>query len=285
MNLTGLRGVALPGGEVVCALGQGTWTMGETRARAGDEAAALRLGVELGMNLIDTAEMYGEGATESFLGHALAGLRERIFLVSKVYPQNAGGQRLIDACEGSLKRLNTDRLDLYLLHWPGSVPIAETASGMEALKRAGKIRHWGVSNFDVPEMEALLKAQLKAGGIGCVTNQILYNPTRRGPEFDLLPWLERHQIPFMAYSPVEQGRLPRHGALRDIAERHDATIPQIALAWSLRRADAIVIPKAGTVDHVRENRAAADITLTPDDLKALDQEFPPPPRKTSLEML
>jgi diketogulonate reductase-like aldo/keto reductase len=281
MNPTPLRTIPLPGGNAVPALGQGTWTMGEARARAGDEEAALRRGVELGMTLIDTAEMYGEGATESFLGRALAGLRDEIFLVSKVYPQNAGGKRLTDACAASLKRLNTDRLDLYLLHWPGSVPLAETVAGMEALKQAGKIRHWGVSNFDVADMENLLKA----GGEGCATNQILYNPTRRGAEFDLLPWLARHHIPFMAYSPVEQGRLPRHGALASIAKRHEASISQIALAWSLRRPDAIVIPKAGSIAHVEENRAAVDLTLTPDDLKALDQEFPPPPRKASLEML
>ena len=233
------------------------------------------------MTLIDTAEMYGEGATETFLGRALAGLRDKLFLVSKVYPQNAGGKRLTDACAASLKRLNTDRLDLYLLHWPGSVPLAETVTGMEALKQAGKIRHWGVSNFDVTDMENLRKA----GGAACATNQILYNPTRRGPEFALLPWLERHAIPFMAYSPVEQGRLPRHGALRDIAKAHGVSIAQAALAWSLRRPDAIVIPKAGSVAHVEENRAALDLRLTAEDLDALDREFPAPKGKTTLQML
>ncbi len=280
MNTT-IRAIPLPGGEAVPALGQGTWTMGETRARAAAEEAALRLGVELGMTLIDTAEMYGEGATERFLGQALAGLRDKVFLVSKVYPQNAGGARLIDACEGSLRRLNTDRLDLYLLHWPGSVPLGETVTGMEALKQAGKIRHWGVSNFDVSDMEDLMQA----GGAGCATNQILYNPTRRGPEFDLLPWLKRHRIPFMAYSPVEQGRLPERGALREVAARHHASIAQVALAWCLRLPDAIAIPKAGTADHVRENRAAADLQLTPEDIAALDRAFPAPEAKKGLEML
>jgi diketogulonate reductase-like aldo/keto reductase len=276
-----IREIALPGGEGVAALGQGTWTMGESGARAADETAALRLGVELGLTLIDTAEMYGEGATERFLGTALAGLRSQIFLVSKVYPQNAGGKRLVAACEGSLKRLRTDRLDLYLLHWPGSVPLAETVAGMEALKQAGKIRHWGVSNFDISTMEALRRA----GGEGCVTNQILYNPSRRGPEFDLLPWMRRLGMPFMAYSPVEQGRLPAGGALREVASRHGASTTQIALAWSLRQPNAIAIPKAGSAAHVRENRAALEVRLGPEDLQALDREFPPPRRKMALEML
>jgi diketogulonate reductase-like aldo/keto reductase len=279
-----IRTITFPGAppaQTVPVLGQGTWTMGESHARAAEETAALRLGVELGMTLIDTAEMYGEGATESFLGRALAGLRESIFLVSKVYPQNAGGKRLVAACEGSLKRLGTDRLDLYLLHWPGAVPLAETVEGMEALQRAGKIRRWGVSNFDVSDMEELIAA----GGTGCATNQILYNPTRRGPEHDLLPWLERHRIPFMAYSPVEQGRLPERGALRDLAARHGASIAQIALAWTLRDPGAIAIPKAGTPAHVRDNRAAMDLRLTPEDVALLDGQFPPPSRKKPLEML
>ena len=281
MSTDPIRRIALPGGENVPSLGQGTWTMGESRARAGEETAALRLGIELGMTLIDTAEMYGEGATETFLGEALDGLRNEIFLVSKVYPQNAGGKRLAQACEGSLRRLDTDRLDLYLLHWPGSVPLSETIEGMEGLKHAGKIRHWGVSNFDTSDMEDLRAA----GGDGCVTNQILYNPTRRGPEFDLLPWLAGHHMTFMAYSPVEQGRLPQGGALAEVARRHGATAAQVALAWGLRHPDAILIPKSGAADHVRENRAAAGLRLTSEDLAVLDGEFPPPARKTRLEML
>lgn len=276
-----IRTIALPGGERVPVLGQGTWNMGEVAVRRKEEAASLRLGVELGLTLIDTAEMYGDGATETFLGEALAGLRERVFLVSKAYPQNAGRQSLPKACERSLSRLKTDRLDLYLLHWPGSIPLAETVEAMEALKRAGKIRHWGVSNFDTGDMEELMAA----GGEGCAVNQILYNPTRRGPEYDLLPWMTEHGIPLMAYSPVEQGRLPGKGALREVAERRGVSPAQVALAWILRRPDAIAIPKASSAAHVRENRAAADITLAPEDLAALDGQFPPPGRKTPLQML
>jgi diketogulonate reductase-like aldo/keto reductase len=281
MATTSIRTILLPDGEAIPVLGHGSWNMGEIANRRKEEAAALRLGIDLGMTVIDTAEMYGDGATERFLGEALAGLREQVFLVSKAYPQNAGRQSLPKACERSLSRLKTDRLDLYLLHWPGSIPLEETVEAMEALKRAGKIRHWGVSNFDTDDMEELMEA----GGEGCAVNQILYNPTRRGPEYDLLPWMTGHDIPLMAYSPVEQGRLPGKGALREVAERHDASPAQVALAWILRRPDAIAIPKASSPAHLRENRAAAELTLTPDDLAALDGQFPPPSRKVSLQML
>ena len=273
--------VRLPGGLDVPALGQGTWRMGEEPERRRDEAAALREGIERGMTLVDTAEMYGEGATESFLGEALAGLRDRVFLVSKAYPQNAGRARLRRACEGSLRRLRTDRLDLYLLHWRGAVPLDETVEAMEALRQDGLIRAWGVSNFDADDVEDLIDA----GGDACATDQVLYNPTRRGPDFDLLPLLDKLAMPAMAYSPVEQGRLAGHPALAGVAARHGATALQVALAWVLRRPNVIAIPKAGTVAHVEENRAAADLVLTAEDVAALDRAFPPPHRKVPLEML
>lgn len=276
-----MKTVTLPGGEAVPALGQGTWFMGEQAARRAEEITALRLGVELGATLIDTAEMYGDGRTESLVGVALEGLRDQVFLVSKVYPHNASRRGVVEACERSLKRLKTDRLDLYLLHWRGSHPFEDTIAGMEALQKAGKIRHWGVSNLDTDDMEELLEE----GGRACAVNQILYNPSRRGPEFDLLPYLREQGIPAMAYSPIEQARLPRGGALGAVAARHGVDPYQIALAWVMRTPDVIAIPKAARAEHVRANVAAADLVLTPEDLAAIDAEFRPPTRKRSLEML
>ena len=276
-----IRSVAFPDGASVPALGQGTWRMGESPADRRDEIAAVRLGLELGMTLIDTAEMYGEGQAETLLGEALAGVRDQVFLVSKAYPQNAGRGRLERACEASLNRLGTDRLDLYLLHWRGSVPLAETVEGMEALVRAGKILRWGVSNLDLRDMQELWSA----GGERCATDQVLYNITERGPEFDLLPELKRRGLPIMAYSPVGQGRLPRSAALAAVAARHDASPFQIALAWALRDPSVIAIPKATQEAHVRDNRKAADIALTAQDLAELDADFPPPKRKRPLAML
>ncbi|MBD8548427.1 aldo/keto reductase [Sphingomonas sp. CFBP 8760] len=276
-----MRTVSLPGGERIPSLGQGTWMMGERSDRRSDEIAALRLGVDLGMTLIDTAEMYGDGAAEELVGEALGDVRDKLFLVSKAYPQNASHARLHAACEASLRRLATDRLDLYLLHWRGSVPLGETVEAMEALRTAGKIRRWGVSNLDTSDMGELLAA----GGDGCAVDQILYNLTRRGPEHDLLPWLESHGIPAMAYSPVEQGRLLADQTLRRIAETIGATPAQVALAWTLRRGDVIAIPKAGSVAHVRDNRAAVDLILSDDDMAALDAAFPAPRSRRPLEML
>jgi diketogulonate reductase-like aldo/keto reductase len=273
--------VTLKDGESVPAMGQGTWMMGERPDQRADEIAALRLGMELGMTLIDTAEMYGDGAAERLIGDALGDVRNEVFLVSKAYPQNASRRRLAEACEASLRRLRTDRLDLYLLHWRGSVPLAETVEAMEALRSAGKIRHWGVSNLDTADMAELVGA----GGDGCVTDQILYNLTRRGPEHDLLPWLADHAMPVMAYSPVEQGRLIAYPALARVAETIGATPAQVALAWTLRRDGTIAIPKAGTEAHVRENRAAADLILSDADLAALDAAFPRPRGRGPLEML
>jgi diketogulonate reductase-like aldo/keto reductase len=273
--------VSLPEGESVPALGQGTWKMGEERGRRTQEIAALRAGIGLGMTLIDTAEMYGEGRTEELVGEAVAGLRDEVFIVSKAYPQNAGKQRLPTACERSLRRLRTDRIDLYLLHWRGEVPLSETVEAFEALRRAGKIRHWGVSNFDTEDMRELLAA----GGERCATNQILYNLARRGVEFDLLPSMAERHMPAMAYSPIEQGRLPALGVLATLASEHGVCAPQIALAWLLRRKDLLVIPKASSIEHLRQNHQALAIALSPEDLRAIDREFPSPRRKTPLEML
>lgn len=276
-----LKSVTLPGGERVPALGQGTWFMGETPARRTLEIDALRLGIDLGATLVDTAEMYGEGLTEELVGDALAGYRDRAFLVSKVYPHNAGRKGVVAACERSLRRLKTDRLDLYLLHWRGSHSFEETIAGFEALQAAGKIRHWGVSNLDPDDMDELLAA----GGGACAVNQILYNPGRRGPEFDLMPQMARHKIPIMAYSPIEQARLPRSGALARVAARHNVDPFQVALAWVMRRPDVIAIPKASREAHVRANIAAAALVLDAQDIADIDAEFPPPTRRRPLEML
>ncbi len=273
--------VTLPDGKTVPALGQGTWKMGEQRSRRADEVRALQLGLELGMTLIDTAEMYANGVAEEITGEAITGRRDEVFLVSKVLPSNASRAGTIAACERSLKRLGVETIDLYLLHWPGSHPLEGTVAGFKSLQQAGKIRQFGVSNFDVGDMEELLAV----GGEAVATNQVLYNLSRRGIEYDLVPWQAQHRIPIMAYSPIEQGRLAHHRALSDIAVLHNATPAQIALAWALAQPGTIVIPKSGSEHHVRENRAAADIVLTPDDFAALDAAFPPPRRKSSLEMI
>jgi diketogulonate reductase-like aldo/keto reductase len=226
--------------------------------------------------------MYGEGASEELVAEAIVGERDRLFLVSKVYPHNASRQGVVQACERSLRRLKTDRLDLYLLHWRGSVPLEETVAGFEELRRSGKIRHWGVSNFDVDDMEELLRVP---SGENCAANQVLYNVTRRGPEFDLIPWMTEHRMPLMAYSPIEQGRLPRGGVLQRIGQKYGASPFQIALAWLLQKPDVIAIPKASSPDHVRDNHRALEIRLSREDLDAIDAEFPPPRRKRPLEMI
>ncbi len=274
--------VMLPTGAAIPALGQGTWQMAEDTSRRSQEVNALRLGLELGMTLIDTAEMYGEGAAEELVAEAIAGRRDEAFLVSKVYPHHASRAGVVQACERSLKRLRTDRLDLYLLHWRGSVPLEDTVAGFEELRRSGKIRHWGVSNFDTSDMEELARV---TNGTNCATNQVLYNVTRRGPEFDLIPWMAAHRMPLMAYSPIEQGRLPQSGALKAIADKHRASAFQIALAWLLQQPGVIAIPKAGRPDHVRDNHRALQIKLSPEELKAIDAHFLPPGRKRPLEMI
>lgn len=274
--------IKLPSGETVPALGQGTWYMGEQPRHAAEEATALRLGLDLGMSLIDTAEMYGSGGAEEVVADAIAGRRGEAFLVSKVLPENATREGTIAACERSLRRLGTDVIDLYLLHWRGSPKLADTLAAFETLMQDGKIRSWGVSNFDTDDMEELLALP---GGDACACNQVLYNPTRRGIEFDLLPLCRERHIPIMAYSPIEQGRLLDHTTLKAVAARHKATPAQIVLAWVIRQDGVIAIPKAASEKHVRENRAAVDIVLSADDLAELDKAFPPPKRKRSLEML
>lgn len=277
-----IRTVKLPSGIEVPALGQGTWNMGDRADRRRAEADALRLGIELGMTLIDTAEMYASGGAEEVVAEAIEGRRDNLFIVSKVLPSNASRSGVPAACERSLKRLRIDVIDLYLYHWRGGAPLAETVEALEALRIAGKVRQWGVSNFDTSDMEELAGL---AGGENCQTNQILYNLSRRGPEFDLLPWQKQRGIPAMAYSPVEQGALTNDKRLAAVAARHSATPAQIALAWTMRSGDIISIPKASDPAHVRENRAAADIVLTAEDLADLDRAFPPPNRKRSLEMI
>jgi diketogulonate reductase-like aldo/keto reductase len=282
MSTTSVPTIEFPSGEAVPVLGQGTWHMAEDPRQRADEIAALRQGLDLGLTLIDTAEMYGNGAAEELAGEAIRGRREEVFLVSKVLPSNAGRRQTVAACEGSLRRLGTDRLDLYLLHWRGGVPLSETLAAFQDLQKAGKIRQWGVSNFDLADMKELIGLP---GGGNVATNQVLYNLTRRGIEYDLLPWSEQRNLPVMAYSPVEQGRLLDHAVLQSVATRHQASPAQVALAWALRRENLIAIPKAGTVAHVRENRAALDLTLTNEDLADLDRAFPPPTRSQPLEML
>jgi diketogulonate reductase-like aldo/keto reductase len=274
--------VTLPSGERVPALGQGTWHMGETRRRMEEEAAAVKLGIELGMTLIDTAEMYGNGGAEEMVASAAEGLRDKLFIVSKVYPHNASRAGVVTACERSLKRLQTDRIDLYLLHWRGSIPLAETLAGFEQLVHDGKIRHYGVSNFDRGDMAEWVALQ---GGQTVAANQVLYNLSRRGPEWDLVPWCRERKIAIMAYTPLGQGSLLRDRTLGEVARRRNATPAQIALAWLLRQQGMIVIPKAARLGHVRDNRGALDVALTEEDLLALDRAFPPPRGKSSLGML
>lgn len=273
--------VTLADGTNVAALGQGTWHMGDRGSDRRQEAAALRVGLDCGMTLIDTAEMYAEGGAEEVVAEAIAGRREEVFLVSKVYPHNAGGRKLEAALERSLKRLRTDTLDLYLLHWRGSVSLRDTVEAMERMQAAGKIRRWGVSNLDVDDLE-----ELGAGLADCATDQVLYNLENRGVEFDLLPFCRGRRMPVMAYSPVGQGgALLRNPALRAVAARLGATPAQVAIAWTLRSPGVISIPKAADPAHVRLNAAAAALALAPEDLAALDAAFPPPRRKRGLAML
>lgn len=278
-NMRPLR--RFPDGARVAAFGQGTWMMGERSDARPQEVAALQAGIDLGMTLIDTAEMYGDGQAERVVGEAVRGRRDQVFLVSKAYPQNASRGRLPLACEASLERLGTDRLDLYLLHWRGNVPLAETVEAMERLVARGKILRWGVSNLDTSDMDELIDV----GGTACATNQILYNLSRRGPEIDLIPWLSARSMPVMAYSPVEQGRLLSNRTLAEVAARRNATPAQIALAWVIRDAGTIAIPKAASIEHVKDNAAASELMLDADDLARLDQAFPKPNRRRPLEML
>jgi diketogulonate reductase-like aldo/keto reductase len=274
--------VRIPGGEEVVALGQGTWRMGEDRGRRATVIAALRLGIELGMALIDTAEMYGEGGAEEVVSEAIAGRRDKIYLVSKVYPHNASRQGAIAACERSLKRLKTDHLDLYLLHWRGSYPLAETVQAFEKLKADGKIRSWGVSNLDVDDMAELRGVP---NGGNCISNQVLYHLGSRGIEWEFLGDCAKHNVMVMAYSPLGQGHVLRNAALASVAKKHGVTPAAAALAWTMRHKHVVAIPKSSNPEHVKANAAAADLVLDADDLKALDAAFPPPKRATPLGML
>jgi diketogulonate reductase-like aldo/keto reductase len=278
-----MRKTKLPGGEAVPVLGLGTWRMGEDRSKRKTEVAALRTGIELGMTLIDTAEMYADGGAEEVVGAAVDGRRDEVFIVTKFYPQNATRARMAAACDRSLKRLGTDRIDLYLLHWRGDVPLRETMAGFDDLLDAEKIRYAGVSNFDIDDLEEL--ARLKDGLKRVVTDQVLYNLERRGVEWDLLPWCRKRHRPIVAYSPLEEGLLSHrdHPALKVVADRHDVTAAQVALAWVLRDGDVIAIPKSARPAHVRENAAAAEIRLTKRDLAELDDSFPAPSDRKPLE--
>jgi len=265
--------------KTVPVIGQGTWHMGEDRHQREAEVSALKLGIELGMTLIDTAEMYGEGGAEEVVGQAIAGQRDKVTLVSKVYPHNASRKGIPEACERSLKRMKTDYVDLYLLHWPGQYPLEETVEAFERLREAGKIGHWGVSNFDVSDM-------LELNAPACATNQVLYNPEERGVEYDLLPWMQNVNMPLMAYCPIGQaGHLLRNPALLEVAERHDATPAQISLAWVLRQDGVIAIPKAVSPEHIALNIAAAQIELSIDDELLIDRSWPAPHRKQRLSMV
>ncbi len=274
--------VQVPAGQRIPILGQGTWHLGQGRHPRGDELRAMREGIDLGMTLIDTAEMYGAGASEELVGEAIRGRRDEVFLVSKVLPAHASRSGTVGACRASLRRLGVDQLDLYLLHWRGMIPLEQTVEGFEDLRSEGLIRHWGVSNFDVADMERLLAL---AHGSAVQTNEVLYNLARRGIELDLLPFSLSRGLPIIAYSPLLQGQLLQHPVLRGIAAQHRTTAAEVALAWVLTHKGICAIPEAGTVAHVRQNRAALDLKLTELDLLKLDETFPPPLEPQSLEML
>lgn len=277
-----MRTVTFPGGETVPALGQGTWNIGDSRATRAAEIATLRRGIDLGLTLIDTAEMYGDGRSEQLVAAAITGRRDEVFIVSKVLPNHASRRGTVTACERSLKHLNSDRIDLYLLHWHGGVPFAETLEALMALKRAGKIRYYGVSNLDLTETKAWCQ---ESGGEATATNQLLYNLSRRGIEWDLLPWLRERGIPVMAYSPLEQTRLFKNAKFAALAKASGVTPAQLALAWLLAKDDVMVIPKCSSPARVEENAAAREIQLSPSQMAELDKIFPPPRGARPLEML
>jgi diketogulonate reductase-like aldo/keto reductase len=277
-----MRKLKLPIGDEIPVLGLGTWRMGEVAKRKSDEVRALQVGLDLGMNLIDTAEMYADGRSEEVVAEAIAGRRGDVFVVSKVLPSNASRKGVTAACERSLKRLGIDCLDLYLLHWRGSEPLAETLAGFLDLQKAGKIRSFGVSNFDVQDMKEWTSLDRSAG---TQANQVLYNIGARGIDFELIPWQAKHHIPVMAYSPLAQGRMPKSSGLAKVAARHGATVGQVMLAWCLRHPTVFAVPKSGRAEGVRENAAAANLSLTSEDLSEIDNDFPAPRRSAPLEML
>ncbi len=280
--MTTIPTITLPSGRAMPVFGVGTWRMGESARVRADEVKAVRAAIERGVTLIDTAEMYGDGEAESIVADATGSRRDELFIVSKVLPNNSSKRGTITACERSLKRLKTGRIDLYLLHWRGGTPLSETISAFQELKTAGMILDWGVSNFDIDDMRELAALDRDKE---CATNQVLYNLTRRGIEFDLVPFCRERGISVMAYSPLEQARMLGDAALKDVAQRHKATPAQVALAWLLRQPGIVTIPKATSLKHLDENIAALDLKLTADDLKTLDARFPPPKRATPLDML
>lgn len=282
-----VKTVAFSGSRSIPAIGQGTWYMGEKASLRKTEVDALRAGIDLGLTLIDTAEMYAEGGAEEVVGEAIKGQRDKVFLVSKVYPWNAGGQKGQAACEASLRRVGTDRIDLYLLHWRGNFALDETIDLMNKLQQQGKIGRWGVSNLDVDDMQVLWREE---GGSACATNQVLYHLASRGIEYDLLPWCQQHDVPVMAYCPLAQaGRLRtglmNHPVVNEIARNHNATAAQILLAWVIRHQGVMAIPKAASIEHVKANAGALDITLTGEELRLLNNAFPVPAVKTPLDVV
>lgn len=281
------RTIQLPDGTTLPAIGQGTWYMGENQSSKREEVQALRYGIERGMTVIDTAEMYAEGGAEEVTGEAIKDCRDDVFLVSKVYPHHADRKQMMTACERSLSRLGTDRLDLYLLHWRGGVPLEETVEAMEQLKQSGKILRWGVSNLDTEDMQELWNIP---AGQHCAVNQVLYHAASRGIEYELLPWLREHRIPVMAYCPLAQGgrlrkELLEHSVIREIAKDRGVSASQIALSWVIRDGDILAIPKAVQLEHVAENAAAMDVVLTQDEIVRLNEAFPAPKGKVPLDIV
>lgn len=283
-----MQHVRFPDGSTCPSLGLGTWRMGESKRERAAEVAAVRLALEIGYRVIDTAEMYGEGGAEEVVGQALAEAvragtltRDEVFVVSKVYPHNASRQGVRDACDGSRRRMGLEHIDLYLLHWRGQHRLAETVAGFESLVERGEITRWGVSNFDVDDMQELRGVK---GGAACAANQVYYSLGERGAGFDLLPWLQRHSMPLMAYCPIDRGRVAGNAVLLEVAERHGATATQVALAWVMQQRGVMAIPKAVRETHLRENFASAALPLSAEDLAAIDRRFPPPRVKTALAM-
>jgi diketogulonate reductase-like aldo/keto reductase len=282
---TAMKLVTLPDGTKLPVIGQGTWYMGDEGAKRHDEIQALRTGIDQDLQVIDTAEMYGDGRSERLVQEAIANRREKVFLISKVLPSNAGFDDVLAACNRSLDRLGTDYLDLYLLHWRGSIPLQETVAAFEELKQQGNIKRWGVSNFDTDDMKELWETE---NGRNCAVNQVLYNLTARGIEYDLMPWLQDKDIPVMAYCPLAQGdreEILQNDAVRELAGTYDVSVSQIALAWTIQSGHVLSIPKAAQAAHVVENAKAAAITLTEDDMQKLNKEFPPPTSKVPLEVV
>lgn len=272
------------GHDVLPAIGMGSWNLGQQRKSAKEEIEAIHAGLDAGLKLIDSAEMYGDGASEQLIGKAISGRRDETFLVSKVYPFNAGGKALVNACEASLRRLKTDRLDLYLLHWAGDIPLAETISGFEKLQSAGKIRYWGVSNFDINELQEMYDHL--EGGSSCAANQVLYNPGSRGIDYSLLNWCRHKKMPLMAYSPLGSGnQLLLHPTLKMIAQKYQVASATVALAWAIRGEGVVAIPESGSRAHMIQNAHACQLVLDKDDIALLDESFPPPTHKQYLDIL